>query len=137
MTEHRIHLCGLLDVVRPDNVGRAFAIYRELMTENAGEDPPAETFELSVSPEYGANRLWLHDSGSADPQLVVTFVTRCARMLGLTGPWGIQWAGVASRPVSDGFSGGALMLDLSTGKTIEWMTTSRWLAERLVEGSTR
>ncbi|MET3794342.1 hypothetical protein [Aquamicrobium terrae] len=137
MTQHRIHFSELLDVGRPDNVGRAFAIYKALMAENAGEDPPAETFQLSVSPEYGATRLWLYDAGGGDPQLVITFVTRCARALGLTGAWSMQWAGVASRPVVDGFSGGAHILDLASGQTIAWMSTGRWLADLSPAGGAR
>ena len=91
--------------------------------------PPAEPFLLSLTPKHGATRLWLRDPGTADPQLLITFVTRCAETFGLTGTWGFQCAGVASEPVVDGFSGGAHLLDLSTGRTIEWISTGRWLAE--------
>ena len=39
--------------------------------------------------------------------MLITFVTRCAETFALTGTWGFQWAGIASDPVVDGFSGGA------------------------------
>lgn len=107
------------------------------MAENGREDPPAEPFHLSVTPEHGASRLWLRDPGTADPQLAITFVTRCAEAFGLTGRWGFQWAGIASNPVIDGFMGGAHVLDLATGQTIAWMSTGRWLADRLAEGGAR
>ncbi len=34
--------------------------------------------------------------GSADPQLLITFVARCAEAFALTGRWGFQCAGIAS-----------------------------------------
>ena len=74
---------------------------------------------------------------SADQQLLVTFVTRCAEALALTGRWGFQWAGIASDPVVDGFSGGTHVLDLATGETIAWTSTGRWLADRLARGGAR
>ncbi len=75
----------LLDVGSLANVGRAFDIYSALMAENAREEPPAEPFLLSLTPEHGATRLWLRDPGTADPQLLITFVTRCAETFALTG----------------------------------------------------
>lgn len=129
MTEYLTRFSCLLDVGTTTNVAQAFDIYTALMTENAREDPPTEPFLLSLTPEHGATRLWLRDSGGADPQLLITFVTRCAEAFGLTGRWGFQWAGIASNPVVDGLSGGAHILDLTSGRTIAWMSTSRWLAE--------
>ena len=101
------------------------------MAQNATEDPPAEPFLLSIEPEHGATRLWMRDPGSADPQLLITFVTQCAEAFGLAGRWGFQWAGVASEPRVDSFTGGAHVLDLTTGQSIEWMSSGRWLADRL------
>ena len=119
----------LLVVGSVANVARAFDIYTTLMAEKRREETPAEPFLLSLTPEHGATRLWLRDPGTADPQLLITFVMRCAETFALTGTWGFQWAGIASDPVVDGFSGGAHLLDLGTGRTIEWMSTRRWLAE--------
>jgi hypothetical protein len=130
MAEYLTRFSCLLDVGSVANVAQAFDIYTALMAENGREDPSAEPFLLSLTPELGATRLWLRDPGTADPQLLVTFVTRCAESFALTGTWGFQWAGVASGPVIDGFSGGAHLLDLGTGRTIEWISTSRWLAQR-------
>ncbi|MFY0057112.1 hypothetical protein ABTP94_18970, partial [Acinetobacter baumannii] len=79
-------------------------------------------------------RLWMRDPGTADPQLLITFVTRCAATFGLAGRWGFQWAGVASEPRIDGFSGGAHGLDLTTGQTVEGMSSGRWLADRRAAG---
>ena len=137
MTDFFTRYSRLLDVRTPANAARAFDIYAALMAENGREDPPAEPFLVSVTPEHGASRLWLRDPGTADPQLLISFVTRCAEAFGLTGRWGFQWAGIASTPVVDGFSGGAHVLDLASGGTIAWMSTDRWLADRLAEGGAR
>ena len=137
MTDFSTRYSCLLDVGTSANVARAFDIYAALMAENDREDPPAEPFLLSLTPEHGPARLWLRDPGSADQQLLVTFVTRCAEALALTGRWGFQWAGIASDPVVDGFSGGTHVLDLATGETIAWTSTGRWLADRLARGGAR
>lgn len=134
MTDFLTCFSCLLDVGSAANAARAFDIYTALIEQNAREDPPAELFLLSLTPEHGPGRLWLRDPGSADQQLAITFVTRCAEAFGLTGLWGFQWANIASNPVVDGFSGGAHVLDLATGATVEWISTGRWLADRLAEG---
>ena len=78
MTDFLTRFSCLLDVGTAANATRAFDIYTSLIAENAGDDPPAEPFLLSLSPEYGPARLWLRDPGSADQQLAITFVTLAA-----------------------------------------------------------
>ena len=53
MTDFLTRFSCLLDVGTAANAARAFEIYATLMAENAREDPPAEPFLLSLSPEYG------------------------------------------------------------------------------------
>lgn len=137
MTDFLTRYSCLLDVGTSANAARAFDICAALTAANGREDPPAEPLHLSVTPQHGASQLWMRDPGTADPQLAITFVTRCAEAFGLTGRWGFQWANIASDPVVDGFSGGAHVLDLSTGQTLEWISTGRWLAERFPKGGAR
>lgn len=137
MTDFLTRFSCLLDVGTAANAARAFDFYSALIAENAREDPPAEAFLLSLAPQHGPARLWLRDPGSADQQLAITFVTRCAAAFGLTGRWGLQWANIASDPVVDGFSGGAHVLVLATGQTVEWISTGRWLVDRLTERGAR
>jgi hypothetical protein len=134
MTDFYTHFSCLLDVRTPAHVPKAFEIYDALLADNAREDPPAEPFLLLQASGHGQSCLWLRDAGSSDQQLVVTFVQRCAEAFGLSGHWGFQWANIASRPVINGFSGGAHVLDLATGRTVEWISTNRWLARRLASG---
>lgn len=81
MADYFTRFSCLLDVGTVENAARALDIYNDLMAQNAAEDPPAEPFLLSIEPEHGATRLWMRDPGTADPQLLITFVTRCAETL--------------------------------------------------------
>ncbi|MBN9241244.1 MAG: hypothetical protein J0I98_00455 [Mesorhizobium sp.] len=109
MTDFLTRFSCLLDVGTAANAALAFDIYSALIAENAREDPPAEAFLLSLTPQHGPARLWLRDPGSADQQLAIV----------------------------DGFSGGAHVLDLATGQTVEWISTGRWLVDRLTERGAR
>ena len=59
MTDFLTRFSCLLDVGTAANATRAFDIYTTLMAENSREDPPAEPFLLTLSPEFGSARLWL------------------------------------------------------------------------------
>lgn len=134
MTSFLTHFACLLDVGTPDNAARALDIYNVLAQENAGEDPPSDFFALSIQPEHGGTHLWMHDDGNGDPEALIQFVKRCAAAFGLTGRWGFQYATTATRPRSDAFGGGAHVLDLASGKTVDWIYTDGWLAGTLAEG---
>lgn len=71
MTDFLTRFSCLLDVGTAANAARAFDIYSALIAENAREDPPAEAFLLSLTPQHGPARLWLRDAGSADQQLAI------------------------------------------------------------------
>jgi hypothetical protein len=58
-------------------------------------------------------------------------VKRCAAEFGLTGRWGFQYANTCSKPRLDGFGGGAHVLDLATGETVDWIYTDGWLAQTI------
>ena len=66
-----------------------------------------------------------------DPERLIQFVKRCAVEFGLTGRWGFQYANTCSKPRLDGFGGGAHVLDLATGETVDWIYTDGWLAETI------
>lgn len=135
MADYFTHFSCLLDVGTPDNAARALHIYAALMVENAAEDPPSDTFLVSIEAEHGGTQLWMRDDVTGDPQRVIDFVKRCAVAFGLTGRWGFQWAGTSSRPRVNAFSGGAHVLDLGSGDTVAWIGTHGWLADCLAEGS--
>lgn len=134
MADFFTHFSCVLDVGTPDNAARALDLYNALMEENAQEDPPADAFLLSIQPEHGGTVLWIRDDVTGDPQMVITFVLRCAEAFDLKGRWGFQWANTCSRSRIDAFGGGAHVLDLATRETIAWVDTSGWLARTLSSG---
>ena len=136
MADYFTHFSCLLDVGSAENAARALAIYNVMAAEAATEDPPSEGFALAIVPGHGGSTLWMHDAGTGDPQAVIEFVTACAAAFGLTGSWGFQFALTCSKPRVGAFGGGAHLLDLTTGETLGWTSTDRWLADQLAGGST-
>jgi hypothetical protein len=135
MADYFIHFSCLLDVGTPENAARALDLYTTLSQENAAEDPPSDGFALSIQPEHGGTMLWMRDEGTGDPARVIAFVKRCAAIFGLTGRWGLQYATTCSKPRVDGFGGGAHVLDLATGETVDWISTDGWLSALLTGGA--
>ena len=54
-----------------------------------------------------------------------------AAALGLTGLWGFQYATTCSQARVNAFGGGAHVLDLATGETVDWIYTDGWLDQTL------
>ena len=135
MADYFIHFSCLLDVGTPENAARALQLYTALSQENATEDPPSDGFVVSIQPEHGGTVLWMRDGGTGDPAQVIAFVKRCAAAFGLTGRWGLQFATTCSRPRVDGFGGGAHVIDLATGETVDWISTDGWLSALLKGGA--
>lgn len=134
MADYFTHFSCLLDVGSPENAARALDLYNALARENAGEDPSSDAFMLSIQPEHGGTQLWMRDDGTGDPEHVIQFVKRCAAAFGLTGLWGMQYANTCSRPRIDRLGGGAHVLDLATGETVDWIYTDGWLSTVLDGG---
>lgn len=135
MADYYTQFSCLLDVGTPENAARALELYTALSQENATEDPPSDGFVVSIQPEHGGTVLWMRDDGTGDPAHVLQFVRRCAVAFGLTGRWGLQYATTCSKPRVDGFGGGAHVLDLATGETVDWISTDGWLSTLLTEGA--
>ncbi|WEX85801.1 hypothetical protein PZN02_002035 [Sinorhizobium garamanticum] len=131
MADYFTRFSCLLDVGTPDNGDRALDLYNQLCEEGVAEDPPSDGFLLSIQPEHGGTRLWMHDGGSGDPQRVIDFVLICAKEFKLTGLWGFQYANTCSNARVNAFGGGAHVLDLGTRETIAWISTHAWLEDTL------
>ncbi len=131
MADFYTHFSCLLDVGSPDNAARALDIYQAFMEDAAREEVPSDGFLLSVQPDLGATKLWIHDDATGDPQQAIDFVLRCAEAFALTGRWGFQWANTCSRPRINAFGGGAHVLDLEKRTTVTWTDTNGWLARTL------
>jgi hypothetical protein len=131
MADYFTHFSCLLDVGTPENAARALDLYNRLSEAGASEEPPSEGFLLSIQPEHGGTQLWMRDDVTGDPERLIQFVKRCAAEFGLTGRWGFQYANTCSKPRLDGFGGGAHVLDLATGETVDWIYTDGWLDQTL------
>ena len=134
MADYYTHFSCLLAVGTPENAARALELYNALADDNATEAPPSDGFLLSIQPEHGGTQLWMRDDVTGDPEHVVQFVKRCAAEFGLSGLWGFQYANSCSKPRIDGFGGGAHVLDLATGETVDWIYTDGWLSTVLEGG---
>jgi hypothetical protein len=128
MADYFTHFSCLLDVGTPENAARALDLYNALSEEGASEEPPSEGFLLSIQPEHGGTQLWMRDDVTGDPESLIQFVKLCAAEFDLKGLWGFQYANTCSRPRVNAFGGGAHVLDLATGETVDWIDTDGWLA---------
>lgn len=131
MADYFTHFSCLLDVGTPQNAARALDLYNALSEAGASEEPPSESFLVSIQPEHGGSQLWLRDDVSGDPERLIQFVKLCAAEFSLKGSWGFQYANTCSRPRLNAFGGGAHVLDLGTGETLGWIDTDGWLATAL------
>jgi hypothetical protein len=131
MADYFTHFSCLLDVGTPENAARALDLYNRLSEDGASEEPPSEGFLLSIQPEHGGSQLWMRDDVTGDPERLIHFVKRCAAEFGLKGRWGFQYANTCSKPRLDGFGGGAHVLDLATGETVDWIYTDGWLDQTI------
>lgn len=127
MADYFTHFSCLLDVGSPENAARALDLYARLSEETADDDFPLTRFGLSIQPGEGTH-LWIYDDDTGDPEHVIAFVKLCAAEFGLTGRWGFQYSNTCSRPRIDAFGGGAHVLDLATGETVDWIATDEWLS---------
>jgi hypothetical protein len=131
MADYFTHFSCLLDVGTPENAARALDLYNRLSEDGASEEPPSEGFLLSIQPEHGGSQLWMRDDVTGDLERLIHFVNRCAAEFGLKGRWGFQYASTCSKPRLDGFGGGAHVLDLATGETVDWIYTDGWLDQTI------
>ena len=129
MADYFTHFSCLLDVGTPDKAARALALFQSLReADQDAEDPEVAGFDLVRQDAPEDSTLWIHDDEQGDVEAVIRFVLRLAEDLDLTGLWGFQYGLTCSRPRLDAFGGGAHVLDLATGETVDWIYSGSWLA---------
>lgn len=114
-------------VEKPETVEPALEIYRQLEKELDRDESASIAFIAESSDDEPA-ALWLHSDADGEPEHVIASAKRCGQAFGLTGRWGFCWGLSCSRARLDGFGGGAYVLDLATGDTIDWLDCEHWLA---------
>lgn len=122
----------VLDLGSAENVLRAIDIHNEMDVAFANFEDSEIGFEIGAN---GPTSIWIGDGdGFGDQEHVIKFVLRCAAEFNLRGRWGFTWALTCSRPRTDGFGGGAQLLDLTARKSLDWIDCDHWLAGELAEG---
>ena len=134
MADYYTRFSCYLDLGAADHIAPAVALFIEMAEGLLADDDVAIGFTCEAAPgKPGA--LWLcDDDGHGEPEYVIAFVLRCAEAFNLSGRWGFCWALTCSSPRSDGFGGGAQVLDLGRRKSLGWCDISQWLAEQLAAG---
>jgi len=112
------------------NIEAALALYAQLEDELEADSQTVGFLAEEDAPNSYA--VWLWDGG--DPEHVIAYAFRCAEAFSLDGLWGFHWGLACSRPVLDGFGGGALVLDLGRRTSVDWVDTKHWLAGQLGKG---
>lgn len=133
MADYFTRFSVMLPLGSAERITPALAIYGKLAEDLGRDEEAAIGFEGAVSPEVDPGALWLSAEEDGNPEHVIAFVRLCGETFGLTGRWGFRWALTCSRMRLDGWGGGAHVLDLATGETVEWLDCENWLAERLTE----
>ncbi len=131
MAEYPLQSSAALDTGSVANAAQAIALYEALAAILAEDGFFTSGFVVGLHPQTAPSAVWIHDQdGFGDPERVVAFVSRCARLFGLDGKWGFQWANTCSEPLLDAFGGGAFVLNLATGEVIDAVHTDAWLPFR-------
>ena len=104
---------------------------KDLMAAQHSHATEAECRRLIAEASIPGVVMAVSDQGRSPPVLGIASELVCVGRVALTGRWGFQWALTCSRPRPDGFGGGAHVLELATGMTIEWLDCEHWLAGQL------
>lgn len=126
MADYFTHFSCILDVGSTDNVARAFTLYEEYGAELERDDGLEPGFDIEVDPNSDQG-LWFRGDGYGEPEHVIAFVLRCAEAFDLKGRWGFVWSLTCTKPMLDGFGGGAQLLDLGERRTLAWLDCTHWL----------
>ena len=114
--------------VGPGNVPAALALYGQMQADLDADG--MEIGFLAEAHEPGNDSLWLWDGdGTGDIENVIAFALKCAEAFSLKGFWGFCWGLGCSRPLLDGFGGGAQLIDLGGRRSVSWVDTQHWIGE--------
>ncbi len=129
MADYITHFACILDVGSRFNAARACSMWSAFAEELDREGIPAG-FVVSLDADDDAT-LWIRHGITGNPDHAGLFALRCAKAFGLTGAWGFQWMNSCSSLRPEYLGGGAMVLDLGTGKTLARVDTRAWLAAKL------
>ncbi len=104
---------------------------RMILDAHAIVEPSADFYGSSTTFEAGeTSALYVASDESGDIEVVVAIVQATMARFDLPGAVHIQWANTCSKLRPGEFGGGAVVI---TKDDEEWMTTSRWVDEKIAE----
>jgi len=131
MADYYTKFSTLLPLCSAAAVTQALALLETLHV--GSEEGPFESdflgFEAEANepPDSELQHLWIHHDESGSIEDVLTFVYACCeKKLTLPVRWSLIWAGDCSKPETDAYCGGAIVLDLATGKEIASLSLTNW-----------
>jgi hypothetical protein len=131
MADYFTQFSCVLDVGSADNVLRAIDLHQEMDVAYANFEDGEIGFEIDAD---GPTSVWIHDGdGFGNQEHVIKFVLRCAAEFDLRGRWGFTRALTCSRPRTNGFGGGAQVLDFGARKSLDWIDCNHWLTGELAD----
>ena len=102
------------------------------------EESESHRHELEFAVDYVAGQkphiLLTDNDGTGTIEHVREFVFECAKALNLSGTWALQWAETSTRPRTDGYGGGVILLDLAARTTLFFDSTHAWLEDQVAIG---
>lgn len=127
MADYFTHFSCMLDVRTPANMRQALVIHKELEAELDRDQHLAIGFAVAID-AHSPGSIWIYDEdGFGDVENVIAYVLRCAEVFDLTGRWGFVYGLSCSKPLLDGFGGGAQLLDLGARTSLAWLDCNHWL----------
>jgi hypothetical protein len=129
MANYYTRFSCVLPVGSPENIQRAYDAFAEYADHlKLDEEVPA----FCVTHDAARSEMLITSGdGSGDPDQVAAYAAYVGPSCGLAGPWGFVWSYTCDRDQTDGFGGGALVLDLADGRILDAMSCDEWLVGRL------
>lgn len=122
-----------------DELGRYLTEEEEAaLHEELGDEIVAKAQEITDEHGAGSDCDWKYEEGklfissrdSAFTDVVVDILRETMEKFDLDGPYALEWAFTCSKPRTDGFGGGAVIL---TKNDERWLDTNQWINETLAE----
>ena len=122
----------VLDVKTVENVSRAIEIHNELKRdENDGW--LHSTYE--VESYKNDTEIGIYAESSGNMEALSFFVCKCAAEFDLQGMWDTTYANTCSKMRTDGFDGGAILIDLTERCLVDTINSRVWLEDKLADAN--
>ncbi len=123
MANNYVQFSVLLDVRSAANVERAM----EIAEKHCAED--GLSFDIGRQSQFdpASTAVWIYAEEAGNVDSVVRYAVKVGKALNLSGVWGMTYAETCSKPALGVFGGGAVRINLRTGK-IKAVHSHEWLS---------